>query len=628
MSNNTYLEKLNSLFGSYKAEWLRSKIFDLFAEPSYFPELKDNRPCVLEGGRGTGKTTVLRGLSYQGQFALVKKNLDKFDNNDYIGLYQKSDTNQVRAFSGGGLSEDVWTKVFSHYFNLIICRDILIFLKWHYDIKPSDEKLSEFACDLIARSLNITEKTDNQETLLDLINLKFVEFQSKINSPKEDILSILSLAGVPIGIITEQVLLLTQFNNKIFFILIDEYENYEDYQQQVINTLIKHTTEFYTFKIGVRELGWRVKHTLNTNELLHDPADYVLIRIEKDFQDSYFSEFAKSVCQQRISQLFSETSESIQYDIESSLESMTIEQEALKLGIEKTDYFISFNSIPVEEYDKVRHLSKLYLYFIAYWACYHKMTLLVAINNYLHNISEWDQRYGNYKYEMLFKIRKGRGKGGIQKYYSGWSTYVKLAQGNIRYLMELIYRAYENHLRENEPLHKPVSVKNQTKAAQDTGEKNLMELEGLTKNGAQIIKLLLGFGRIFNVLSSEEGKFAPERNQFSFENSESLSKECQNILTSAIMHLAIIRIPGNKLSEEENTREYLYTLHPIYAAFFVFSHRRKRKLTISQEDFLGVINTPKESIKSLLEKFKINIDTDIRRHLPSQLSMFENYYND
>jgi hypothetical protein len=229
---------------------------------------------------------------------------------------------------------------------------------------------------------------------------------------------------------------------------------------------------------------------------------------------------------------------------------------------------------------------------------------------------------------MLFKIRKGRGKGGIQKYYSGWSTYVKLAQGNIRYLMELIYRAYENHLRENEPLHKPVSVKNQTKAAQDTGEKNLMELEGLTKNGAQIIKLLLGFGRIFNVLSSEEGKFAPERNQFSFENSEGLSKECQDILTSAIMHLAIIRIPGNKLSEEENTREYLFTLHPIYAAFFVFSHRRKRKLTINQEDFLGVINTPKESIKSLLEKFKINIDNDVRRPLPSQLSMFENYYND
>jgi len=55
MSNDTDLEKLNSLFGSYKAEWLRSKISIYLQKPSYFPELKDNRPCVLEGGRGTGK---------------------------------------------------------------------------------------------------------------------------------------------------------------------------------------------------------------------------------------------------------------------------------------------------------------------------------------------------------------------------------------------------------------------------------------------------------------------------------------------------------------------------------------------------------------------------------------------
>lgn len=31
-------EQLSELFGSYKAEWLRDRMFDLFAEPSYFPE--------------------------------------------------------------------------------------------------------------------------------------------------------------------------------------------------------------------------------------------------------------------------------------------------------------------------------------------------------------------------------------------------------------------------------------------------------------------------------------------------------------------------------------------------------------------------------------------------------------
>lgn len=626
MSENILLEKLNSLFGSYKAEWLSSKIFDLFAEPSYFPALKDNRPFVLEGGRGTGKTTVLRGLSYQGQYALLKDDIDKFNNIKFIGLYQKVNTNQVRAFNGGGLTDQVWAKIFVHYFNLIICRDILMFLRWHEMKQNTNEKLNKTACELIAKSLNFSENVKSQDELLNLIDIKFVEFQSQINNPKEDIIALLSMSGVPLSLITEQVLQLSQFKGKLFFIIIDEYENFEDYQQQVINSLIKHTTDFYTFKIGVRELGWRIKHTLNTNELLHDPADYVMLKIEKEFQSTYFSEFARNVCQQRIRQLFSDEVKSRLYEIENALESITIEEEAILLGIDKTKYILSYNSIP--EYENVKHLPKLYLFLIAYWANVHDLKLPDAIKSYLKDTSSWDQRYENYKYEMLFKIHKGRGKVGIQKYYSGWNTYILLSQGNIRYLMELIYRAYEKHLNDKESIEKPVSVRNQTFAAQETGKKNLMELEGLTKIGAQLIKLLLGFGRIFNVLASGEGKFAPERNQFEIENSENLSDLSQNILDTAVMNLALIRIPANKLTDNSQTREAMYAIHPIFAAYFVFSHRRKRKLTINQDEFLGIINTHKETIKSILERLKLPMETVDKRQLPTQLSMFESYYND
>lgn len=629
MNDNKAIEKLNSLFGSYKAEWLSGKIFDLFTEPSYFPELKDNRPCILEGGRGTGKTTVLRGLSYQGQYALEKNSIVRFDKNNFIGLYHRADTNQVRAFKGANLSEEIWSKIFAHYFNLIICKEILAFLKWHNKINTTDKILTKYSCDIIAKSLLIDESINDQIHLLEVINSKFVEFQGQINNPKEKILSILSMPGVPIVIITEQVLSLEQFQGKMIYFLLDEYENFEDYQQMVINSLIKHTTEYYTFKIGVRELGWRIKTTYNKTELLHDPADYVLIKIEKELQDKFFSDFAMKVCQPRIMQLFSEGEESGSFNIASSLESVSIEREAELLGVDKTKYFHGYKTIDKSYIELVSRLPKLYLFLIAYWAEWHKMTLSEAITDYSKNTKKWDQRYDNYKYEMLFKIHKGRGKGGIQKYYAGWNTYLKLAQGNIRYLMELIYKAYEKHLNDNEPLANPVSLKNQTIAAIEVGEKNLMELEGLKENGAQIIRLLLGFGRIFNVLSCEEGKSAPEKNQFSIENSDSVSDECNKILTPGVMHLALIRIPGNKLTDDSHTRDYIYTIHPIYSAYFVFSYRRKRKLMITQNEFLDIINSPKEAIKKVLEKFKICIDSDeIKSTLPVQLSIFENYYND
>ena len=65
----TLHEQLTRLF-AYKAEWLDQELFELFTKPNYFPELETNQSCVLIGGRGTGKTTVLRGLSYEGQQTL------------------------------------------------------------------------------------------------------------------------------------------------------------------------------------------------------------------------------------------------------------------------------------------------------------------------------------------------------------------------------------------------------------------------------------------------------------------------------------------------------------------------------------------------------------------------------
>jgi len=52
-------------------------------------------------------------------------------------------------------------------------------------------------------------------------------------------------------------------------------------------------------------------------------------------------------------------------------------------------------------------------------------------------------------------------------------------------------------------------------------------------------------------------------------------------------------------------------------------------LVITQNDFLSIINSPKEAIKSVLERFKIFPDNSERnKQLPIQLSIFENYYND
>lgn len=622
MKNQEILKELNELFGSYRAEWLRGKIFDFFAEPSYFVALQDNRPCVLQGGRGTGKTTVLRGLSYCGQYALLNSSISEFDKNQYIGIYYRVNTNHVRAFVGGGINEKEWLKIFGHYFNLVICREILVFIKWHKEICEEDEELSSRLCTLIAKSLHLNGDCEDFESLLESIELTMYEFQSEINNISDEKHPKTSMPGDPIKLVTEYAISLNQFQGKMFYILVDEYENLENYQQQCINSLIKHNTEFYTFKIGVRELGWRIKHTLNTDELLHDPADYVLINIEENFtEENHFNDFAKNVCQQRIKQLFS-SEDAVSYSIEKALPSLSMEDEAILLEVKKTPQLLKYKDLPQKTQDKVEDISLLYKFFLSNWAEIHNQSLEMIITEYFKNKTQWNTRYENYKYSMLFKIRKGRGKVGIQKYYAGWNTYLKLANGNIRFLMELVYRTYEKHLNDNNYLALSVSFKNQTEAAQEVGMKNLKELEGLWRNGSQLTKLLLGFGRIFNVLISENGKNAPEINQIFIKGN--ISDECDEILSAAVMNVAFVRILGNKLSTKSATRDYLYTIHPIYAPYFVFGYRRKRKMDISEEEFMGVISEPKKYIEKIINRKKIYIDAE--KDLPTQLTLFQNFY--
>jgi hypothetical protein len=622
MNNEDLLKKLNELFGSYRAEWLKGKIFDFFAEPSYFAALKDYRPCVLQGGRGTGKTTVLRGLSYQGQFALHEKSIKQLDDNNFIGIYHRVNTNHVRAFVGGGLNEEEWQRIFGHYFNLIICREILLFISWHKKLANNDENISSVFCNRIAKSMQINNSCESLESLLENVETTMYEFQAQINNISCEMRPFLSMAGDPIKLVIECAVSLSQFKNKTFYILIDEYENFTEYQQKCINSLIKHNSDSYTFKIGVRELGWKTRNTLNEQESLTDPADFVIIDIEQQFNDgSYFNEFAKNVCQQRIKQLFL-NDENKEYSIETAFEALSLEEEALKLDVKKTFLFEKYEDQIKENKEVIRDISLLYLYFMVYWAENHKKKLGEIVSDYQKNKLQWDERYENYRYSMLFKIRKGRGMSGIQKFYAGWDTYIKLAHGNIRYLMELVYRAYEKHLTDNN-IFSPISPENQTKTAQEIGMKNLIELEGLCKNGAQLTRLLLGFGRLFNVLISGAGKTAPEINQFSIKGK--ISQESNEILRDAVMHLACIRIPGNKPSSKSTIKEYMYALHPIYAPFFVFSYRRKRKIELFDNDFLGMVTDTSKYIKKILKRKKVsdsNIDV-----LPEQLDLFREVYD-
>lgn len=617
------LAKLDELFGSYKAEWLNEKIFQFFAAPSYFNALKSPRPCVLMGGRGTGKTTVLRGLSYEGQYALNNNDINEFDKNQYIGIYYRANTNHVHAFCGRGIDDNSWTKIFVHYFNLIFASELLDFVVWHKEKAADDEVLSPHACKLVATSLHIENEVTDFKSLHDNLELAMFDFQVDVNNIADGNLPKLSMAGDPIKILCDQLKKLRQFEGKIFYLLIDEYENFLDKQQQAINGLLKHTPNSYTFKVGVREKGWRVKYTLNKQELLNDPADYVLFNIVEIFTDpeteNLFEQFARQVCCLRIKELLEGEAED--YNIDSALENISKDEESERLGVRSHDYYKK-----VVSYEHTHNInldiSPLFKFFIGYWEDVQHESIEDQVKMLKENAPKMRERYENYKVSMLFKIKKGQGNA-IQKYYAGWNTFIRLSNGDIRYLMELVYRSYYIYLQEQGDISKPIPAEIQTKAAKNVGRKNLTELEGNWENGAQLTRMVQSLGTIFGRLAKEGDNIAPELSQFEIEGEESgeISERTDKLLSAAVMNLALIRLTSNKLTGKGSVKEFMYMLHPIFAPYYNFSYRKKRKMIITEAEFLLCIDNQKEGVVNVLKNKRVEIEED-KLH-PEQLTLFD-----
>ena len=629
-TNASVQEKLTEIFGGYKAEWLKGKIFALFTEPSYFPELQSARPCMIFGGRGTGKTTVLRGLSYQGQFALCGDDPTAVPKWSFYGMYYRANTNIVTAFRGPELTEEQWVPYFAHYFNLLLCDLVLNFLEWHQLTTAQPIELSKEAFERIAASLNIESPSSLREMSQSLSKSR-IAFEAFINNVVDEKPPLLTAQAAPVDNVIGALTKLPNFHGKTFFFLIDEYENFEPYQQQVINTLIKHSGEGYTFKVCVKDLGIRRRSTLNEHEQLISPADYFRFDIAEQLSGEAFKTFAVDVCNKRIADL-RESGVDIVSDISRLFPGLNADQEAEQQGIAELVAPLRDSLMKDPSLSRlVSHISPLKLFFFSKWA---EANSNASVGSMLHEYATpegrqtWDTQYDNYRYALLFELKLG--KRGIRKYYCGWDTFTRLAASNIRYLLELVEQSLLLHLKDEASLATEVPPYTQTIAAQNVGKKNLFELEGLAVSGAQLTKLVLGLGRIFQQMAEESvGNHAPEVDQFHLatrewsDAPESSSQRVARLLESAIMHLALLRFSGTKLTAESDTKDFDYAVHPIFSAFFAFSYRRKRKMILSPEEVLGLVSSPSRTIKAILSRN--NRDEE---PLPEQLEIFRAYYRE
>lgn len=609
---------LSQLFADYRAEWPQPYFAQLFVPPPYFSKLETNRPCFLIGGRGTGKTTALQSLRFDAAETRLKPAEAPSEGLFYFGVYIRINKNRVRAFGASELPEATRTRAFAHYFNILACSEFCRLTAW-----LDTESASRAALDLspVSQAFGFAEGL-NASALLTALERELRKLELYVNNGGVGDAPVFSTAEAPIRYFAETLLHGGYLSNKLLFCCIDEYENLSAEQQAQLNTYIKHSSPPLSYKVGLRKNGLHTRMTIDEDDQIVTPADYLEIEIAEEG----FEPFAEQVLTHRLRRA-REYGLKIHDDLSHFLPELSFEEEATLLGCERVadEVRADIARLCPEHSDWVNDLPKTTSYFLKFWKEASGDPLCTLATDWRTNQDAWGVRFRNYGYASLFWLSRGRKGARIRKYYSGAKTFLAMASGNIRYFLELVDVSINFHFDEyGLSSEGPVSIapRAQTEAARVVGKRRLDQLEGLSERGVELKRLVLAIGKVFFELARNPVGRAPEQNLFVITGTPAAREKISAILAEGVAHLAFEVTPRTKATSQAEMRDDEYRIHPIFSAFFEFSHRRKRRITFSADTLLKLATRPGEAITEMLD----NREQTESEQLPEQLAIFTDFF--
>jgi hypothetical protein len=574
----------------------------------------DKASMIFIGGRGTGKTMLLRQFSYSVQRLSLNSAhsyLEKAKKDKYVGVYFRVDNPLLRSLetiaiyaNGDKFAENIFT----HYFELAVFKEYLEVIRTFLNdlgLTPEDTNYIKIVGELkglLQLNCSVCDTVKNINNLLSFV-VEQINYIWKYQSDKaidiDDSVKFSPSCGLVLqGRLTNEILRTSIFENLgldefNILILIDEFENFSDIQQKVLNTAMRFTNDYGArFRIGMRPNGFKTYATLDDEDFVKEGRDYRKIEFSFPFikkgKRNPYPELVKMIAKKRLD-LVEQVSNWNIVDFLGKEEDL--ENEATKIAKGKIKHFTEYLKL-INKVELHKNLTFEDLSFCRDGNPLFQMECLLlllrgyevdfvkkAFDDYKNNIpSEEQKKFSNdydkkYKLSFVFilcSIYKNEDK----KYY-GFIDYCQLSSGIIGAFLELCRRAFEKAYFEDrdELFNGHISSDIQTKAAYEYSYAELDMTRRIANHGGSLRLFVDNIGNAFGEIHKDLHIRYPETNLFPV--STNISSDNNNLINIAERWSLIIKKPNLQDSRANGKKQDIYYINRIFAPAFKISYRTR-----------------------------------------------------
>jgi len=631
IANPLNMKIIENSIAQNRAEELGYDLWDDFVIPPFYDSLDlltAKKPRVVVGGRGCGKTSLLRYLCHQTQFS-PKRNLVTLYDIQNIGIYWRIDTQFAKILSKRGIEDDSWNRAFEHLSVLMMCQEVLKSLESIADScfeEFSRSDLNSFNFSILSSFLE--DVPANFDALKLFIRRSINYFQTWVGS----IRTLSQPVFLPLNFVKELLIeIRTQnplFKETTYLVYVDEYENLLTDQQRLINTWLKHSEMPLIFNLAMKPNSFNDKNTIG-NEPIAETHDYREYNLEEYYDKISFEAFAAEILFLRLWKndrliripilpdelrskdnaiLDKRRSDNYKKKILSaakiflpgvSVDDMAKDvyndrvllnrlEELLRKAIKNTQIKYSVEDCLLPDFPQAgiimpalinRGISKKELDHEISCLRKNRANKFTGQTNWIHN-----NIFG-----CLLLIYEPLGR--FCPIYSGFEAFCMMSKTNLRHFLELCYKSIANEiLNSKEKSFNSISIKSQAEAAKQASATFLREVKNFGNEGNKLHTFVLRLGTYFSYSHKKLTQSEPEQNHFSIRGVRSidLNKFIDEAVKWSVLYES--RITKQKGGEGQvETEDFEYLLNPIYSSYFHISYRKKRSVQFGSDDMSTIV---------------------------------------